>query len=123
MDDGEESKKASERILGLLESYDLGDNEIVQEIIKRKDHLIKKSIWAIGGDGWAYDIDYGGLDHVLASGMDINIFVMDTELYSNTGGQSSKSTPQPVSPSWRPPVRRPAKRIWDLWPLPMAMFM
>ena len=109
MDDGEESKKASERILGLLESYDLGDNEIVQEIIKRKDHLIKKSIWAIGGDGWAYDIDYGGLDHVLASGMDINIFVMDTELYSNTGGQSSKSTPQPVSPSWRPPVRRPAK--------------
>ncbi len=93
MDDGEESKKASERILGLLESYDLGDNEIVQEIIKRKDHLIKKSIWAIGGDGWAYDIDYGGLDHVLASGMDINIFVMDTELYSNTGGQSSKSTP------------------------------
>ncbi len=86
MDDGEESKKASERILGLLESYDLGDNEIVQEIIKRKDHLIKKSIWAIGGDGWAYDIDYGGLDHVLASGMDINIFVMDTELYSNTGG-------------------------------------
>jgi len=57
------------------------------------DHLVKKSVWIIGGDGWAYDIGYGGLDHVLASGRNVNILVMDTEVYSNTGGQASKSTP------------------------------
>lgn len=61
--------------------------------MEKKDYLIKKSHWMIGGDGWAYDIGFGGLDHVLASGDDVNIFVMDTEIYSNTGGQSSKSTP------------------------------
>lgn len=93
MDDGEGSKQATEKILELLDGYDYQNNPLIQEIMKRKDHLIKKSFWAIGGDGWAYDIGYGGLDHVLASGDDINIFVMDTELYSNTGGQSSKSTP------------------------------
>jgi Pyruvate:ferredoxin oxidoreductase and related 2-oxoacid:ferredoxin oxidoreductases, beta subunit len=59
-----------------------------------KDYLIKKSVWAFGGDGWAYDIGYGGLDHVLASNKDINVLVLDTEVYSNTGGQSSKSTPK-----------------------------
>ncbi|HZJ56792.1 MAG TPA: pyruvate:ferredoxin (flavodoxin) oxidoreductase [Clostridia bacterium] len=90
---GEESKKASEAVLRVLGDHDPMDNGVVQEILKRKDYLVKRSVWAIGGDGWAYDIDYGGLDHVLASGEDINIFVMDTELYSNTGGQSSKSTP------------------------------
>ncbi len=57
------------------------------------DYLVKKSIWIIGGDGWAYDIGYGGLDHVLASGKNVNVLVMDTEVYSNTGGQSSKATP------------------------------
>jgi len=56
--------------------------------------LVKKSVWIIGGDGWAYDIGYGGLDHVLASGRNVNILVLDTEVYSNTGGQSSKSTPR-----------------------------
>jgi len=63
------------------------------DILARKDYLTKKSIWVIGGDGWAYDIGYGGLDHVIASGYDVNILVLDTEVYSNTGGQSSKSTP------------------------------
>jgi pyruvate-ferredoxin/flavodoxin oxidoreductase len=58
------------------------------------DYLVRKSIWALGGDGWAYDIGYGGLDHVLASGVDINVLVLDTEVYSNTGGQMSKSTPR-----------------------------
>ncbi len=58
-----------------------------------KQYLIKKSIWVFGGDGWAYDIGYGGLDHVLASGQNVNVLVLDTEVYSNTGGQSSKSTP------------------------------
>ena len=58
----------------------------IAEIVKRKDFLVKKSVWCVGGDGWAYDIGYGGLDHVLASGEDINILVFDTEVYSNTGG-------------------------------------
>jgi pyruvate-ferredoxin/flavodoxin oxidoreductase len=58
------------------------------------DYLVKKSVWLIGGDGWAYDIGYGGLDHVLASGRNVNILVLDTEVYSNTGGQMSKSTPR-----------------------------
>jgi pyruvate-ferredoxin/flavodoxin oxidoreductase len=91
--DGEGSKKATKNLLSLLESYEDKDNEIIREILSKKDHLIKKSVWAIGGDGWAYDIGYGGLDHVLAMGEDINMFVMDTEIYSNTGGQASKATP------------------------------
>ena len=70
-----------------------GADELVSEIYKEKDCLVKKSFWIIGGDGWAYDIGYGGLDHVIASGEDVNILVLDTEVYSNTGGQASKSTP------------------------------
>ena len=62
-------------------------------MLKAKDCLVKKSVWIFGGDGWAYDIGYGGLDHVLASGEDVNVLVLDTEVYSNTGGQASKSTP------------------------------
>jgi pyruvate-ferredoxin/flavodoxin oxidoreductase len=64
-----------------------------KEMVTLLDYLVKKSVWAFGGDGWAYDIGYGGLDHVLASGRNVNILVLDTEVYSNTGGQSSKSTP------------------------------
>lgn len=66
---------------------------LCQEILSEKDCLVKKSIWIFGGDGWAYDIGYGGLDHVLASGEDVNVLVLDTEVYSNTGGQASKSSP------------------------------
>jgi pyruvate-ferredoxin/flavodoxin oxidoreductase len=66
---------------------------LLNQIWESRDMLTKKSIWIVGGDGWAYDIGYGGLDHVLAMNEDVNILVMDTELYSNTGGQSSKSTP------------------------------
>lgn len=66
---------------------------IIEEIMTLESFLIKQSIWVIGGDGWAYDIGFGGLDHVIASGVDINILVLDTEVYSNTGGQSSKATP------------------------------
>jgi len=65
----------------------------MKNMLENIDHLVKKSVWAIGGDGWSYDIGYGGVDHVLASGEDINLLVMDTEIYSNTGGQSSKATP------------------------------
>ncbi|HQC35662.1 MAG TPA: thiamine pyrophosphate-dependent enzyme, partial [Bacillota bacterium] len=64
-----------------------------KEFLENSEHLSKKSMWMYGGDGWAYDIGYGGLDHVLAQGVDVNILVVDTEVYSNTGGQSSKATP------------------------------
>lgn len=93
MDDADASKKAAARIVEALENPRNKKSDILYEIMEKKDFLIKKSFWMIGGDGWAYDIGYGGLDHVLASGDDVNIFVMDTEVYSNTGGQSSKSTP------------------------------
>ena len=66
---------------------------LCDRILEAKDYLVKKSVWTLGGDGWAYDIGYGGLDHILASGENINILVFDTEVYSNTGGQASKATP------------------------------
>ena len=84
------SKTASLALIPLLTAE---NNELSKELLNLRQYLIKKSIWIIGGDGWAYDIGYGGLDHVIASGEDINILVLDTEVYSNTGGQSSKSTP------------------------------
>jgi len=65
-----------------------------KRLVSLADYLVRKSVWALGGDGWAYDIGYGGLDHVLASGADVNVLVLDTEVYSNTGGQMSKSTPR-----------------------------
>ena len=64
-----------------------------RDLLSVVDHLVRRSIWIVGGDGWAYDIGYGGLDHVLASGRDVNVLVLDTEVYSNTGGQASKATP------------------------------
>ena len=76
----------------LVEALEKDGSELAKEILKQKDYLNKKSQWIFGGDGWAYDIGFGGVDHVLASGKDINILVFDTEVYSNTGGQSSKST-------------------------------
>ena len=92
-DDGDKSKAAAEKVLAILDR-DIGEegNKLLCEIACHKDYLVKKSVWIFGGDGWAYDIGFGGLDHVLASGEDINVFVLDTEVYSNTGGQSSKST-------------------------------
>ncbi|NLW03207.1 MAG: pyruvate:ferredoxin (flavodoxin) oxidoreductase [Clostridiaceae bacterium] len=94
-DDGEGSKKASAELLRVLESFKPCEKcaELVEDILKKRDYLVKRSVWIVGGDGWAYDIGYGGLDHVLASGEDVNILVFDTEVYSNTGGQSSKATP------------------------------
>ncbi len=88
--DAEGSKQASGKLIPLLEKE---NNPLATDLLNLRQYLIKKSIWVIGGDGWAYDIGYGGLDHVIASGEDINILVLDTEVYSNTGGQSSKSTP------------------------------
>ncbi|MDR2161597.1 MAG: pyruvate:ferredoxin (flavodoxin) oxidoreductase [Desulfovibrio sp.] len=93
---GDLSARHGEEILHLLDRNAAATNPALLEIAGREDLedlLTKKSIWVIGGDGWAYDIGYGGLDHVLASGEDINLLVMDTEVYSNTGGQASKATP------------------------------
>ena len=86
------SKAAAAKIEVLIKDADMS-NAAIKEIADRTDFLVKRSQWVFGGDGWAYDIGYGGLDHVIASGEDINIFVVDTEVYSNTGGQSSKATP------------------------------
>ena len=84
------SAEASEKLVPMLEACGC---EGCKELLSMKDYLKKKSQWIIGGDGWGYDIGFGGVDHVLASGMDVNILIVDTEVYSNTGGQSSKSTP------------------------------
>ena len=90
-DNAEESKIQGDRVKALLK--DAPCSELICELKSMDDLFTKKSYWIFGGDGWAYDIGYGGLDHVLASGEDINVLVMDTEVYSNTGGQASKATP------------------------------
>lgn len=89
-DDFDLSRKYTDAFITELES---STSDTARKILERKDQLAKKCFWMFGGDGWAYDIGFGGLDHVIASGEDINVFVVDTEVYSNTGGQSSKATP------------------------------
>lgn len=97
INDADATREAAAKIRSLLPaaieqaSGDLKD--VLETLQENADILVKKSIWIIGGDGWAYDIGYGGLDHVLASGEDVNVLVLDTEVYSNTGGQASKATP------------------------------
>jgi len=80
------------------------------------DQLVRKSVWIVGGDGWAYDIGYGGLDHVLASGRNVNVLVLDTEVYSNTGGQSSKSTPIGAVAKFASAESAPPRRTSESWP-------
>jgi pyruvate-ferredoxin/flavodoxin oxidoreductase len=87
---GNENKAAAAKLIAELEK---SSDALAKDVLKLKDYLAKKSVWIFGGDGWAYDIGFGGLDHVIASGEDVNILVFDTEVYSNTGGQSSKATP------------------------------
>ena len=89
--DGDASKKAGEEVLATMSVAE--GSSLLHEIWHMSDLFAKKSVWVIGGDGWGYDIGYGGLDHVIASGEDINVLVLDTEGYSNTGGQASKATP------------------------------
>ncbi|MBO4378531.1 MAG: pyruvate:ferredoxin (flavodoxin) oxidoreductase [Clostridia bacterium] len=98
MNEAEGSKAAAAKLVaacedGITEGCNCDACVLAREVLADKDMLIKKSIWIFGGDGWAYDIGYGGLDHVLAQNEDVNVLVLDTEVYSNTGGQSSKSTP------------------------------
>ena len=95
-EDSNATRAVSEGLAAALKACSSSDTNIktlVTDLLKLEDYFIKRSTWIIGGDGWAYDIGYGGLDHVLASGEDINVLVLDTEVYSNTGGQSSKATP------------------------------
>jgi pyruvate-ferredoxin/flavodoxin oxidoreductase len=95
-DSSARSRAASDRLEAALIKETPADGaakDAKADILARRDYLVKKSIWTLGGDGWAYDIGYGGLDHVLASGENVNVLVFDTEVYSNTGGQASKSTP------------------------------
>ena len=82
-----------QRVAELKQRLQTMTEPAAKTLLELADYLCKKSVWIIGGDGWAYDIGYGGLDHVLASGRNVNILVLDTEVYSNTGGQTSKSTP------------------------------
>ena len=95
-DNGEASVEASKAVVELINKAEPKTEEtkaLLESVKSRQDYLVKRSQWILGGDGWAYDIGYGGLDHVLASGENINVLVFDTEVYSNTGGQSSKATP------------------------------
>ena len=91
-DDGEKNAEATNALVVELEKAAAAGCPTAPAILAEKDYLSKKSVWIFGGDGWAYDIGFGGLDHVLASGEDVNVFVFDTEVYSNTGGQASKAS-------------------------------
>lgn len=91
-EEGKASRQRADRLVQALEAVQNKDAAL-QDILDNRDYLVKRSQWLFGGDGWAYDIGFGGLDHALASGEDINVLVFDTEVYSNTGGQSSKATP------------------------------
>ena len=91
IDEGEGSRERGKNLIITLESH---GTLLAKEILKDKEFFTKRSQWIFGGDGWAYDIGYGGLDHILASGENVNILIFDTEIYSNTGGQSSKATPK-----------------------------
>ena len=120
-ENGEGSKAASKAVSELLANHTLTDEKavtLVKEIAEREDYLVKRSQWILGGDGWAYDIGYGGLDHVLASGENVNVLVFDTEIYSNTGGQSSKSTPVAAIAKFAASGKRAKKK--DLGKMMMA---
>ena len=92
MNTGDGTRERAINLIAALEA-EKGNDALLNKIYENRDFLVKRSQWIFGGDGWAYDIGYGGVDHVLASGEDVNIFVFDTEVYSNTGGQASKATP------------------------------
>ncbi|MBR2459728.1 MAG: hypothetical protein IKB34_00645 [Clostridia bacterium] len=91
-DDGKTNEAATKALIVELENAAKAGCPVAPEVLEEKDYLSKKSVWIFGGDGWAYDIGFGGLDHVLASGEDVNVMVFDTEVYSNTGGQASKAS-------------------------------
>ena len=106
--DGEKSRAVSDALIAALEASE--QTEDVTYILENKEFLAKKSIWAIGGDGWAYDIGFGGIDHVMAQNRDVNLLVLDTEVYSNTGGQSSKATPTSATAKFAAGGKQVAKK-------------
>jgi pyruvate-ferredoxin/flavodoxin oxidoreductase len=99
-----------ERVALLERRLEALDDERARELLSLIDHLVRRSIWIVGGDGWAYDIGSGGLDHVLSSGLDVNVLVLDTEVYSNTGGQASKATPLGAVAKFAAAGKRTARR-------------
>lgn len=105
---GDGTFQRAERLTAALTAH--SDDPLCAQMLREKDYLVKPSHWLIGGDGWAYDIDFGGLDHVLAAGDDINVLVLDTEVYSNTGGQASKSTPSGAVAQYASAGKRTAKK-------------
>jgi len=111
-DEYDESRVAANALVEALEAADLdGDAaKYPKELLDGKDQLARKSVWLFGGDGWAYDIGFGGLDHVIASGEDINVFILDNELYANTGGQSSKATPLGASAQFQATGKKTPKK-------------
>ena len=104
----ETSRTVTDALITALEQAE--QTEDVKYILENKEYLAKKSVWAVGGDGWAYDIGYGGIDHVMAQNRDVNLMVLDTEVYSNTGGQSSKSTPTSATAKFAASGKRVAKK-------------
>lgn len=111
-DDINESRRTSDALTAALESgAEKGEAEkLIKAVLERRDHMAKKTVWMFGGDGWAYDIGYGGLDHVFATGEDLNVFVIDTEVYSNTGGQSSKATPLGAAAQFQASGKKTSKK-------------
>src|SRR5207248_11779949 len=116
---GEAGIAAQRDRVGVLRRHLAGLNSAeARRLETLADYLVKKTVWLVGGDGWAYDIGYGGLDHVLASDHDVNVLVLDTEVYSNTGGQQSKATPRGASAKFAEAGKGGAKK--DLGLLAMA---
>ena len=104
----ETSRAVTDALIAALEQAE--QTKDVKYVLENKEYLAKKSVWAVGGDGWAYDIGYGGIDHVMAQNRDVNLMVLDTEVYSNTGGQSSKSTPTSATAKFAASGKRVAKK-------------
>ena len=107
---GTELRAQRKRVAELKEKLQQLDNETARNLLSIVDHLVRRSVWLVGGDGWAYDIGSGGLDHVLSSGRDVNVLVLDTEVYSNTGGQMSKSTPTAAAAKFASAGKRIGKK-------------
>ncbi|HDP94261.1 MAG TPA: pyruvate:ferredoxin (flavodoxin) oxidoreductase [Candidatus Aminicenantes bacterium] len=106
----ERARVAKDLLASALEDAPAEQHGMLHKIIELKDYMVNRSVWCLGGDGWAYDIGYGGLDHVLASNRNINVLVLDTEVYSNTGGQASKATPLAATAKFAAAGKRTAKK-------------
>jgi len=109
----EEIEAQRERVEKLKSILKTIDSEEAKKLLEIADYLVKKSVWIVGGDGWAYDIGYGGLDHVIAQSQNVNILVLDTEVYSNTGGQASKATGTGSLPMLCLAGKKERKKIWE----------